>query len=92
VHDLPLNRLLPHPDLHVFRIDQVALVLLSRHWDVNGRLPRTLILVIELDHMKLPCHNLHPSNRHHCYSIHMVAYPWHSHLGAQLMRRGTVPS
>ena len=65
VHYLPLNRLLPHPDLHVFRIHQVALVLLPWHWDIDGRLPRTLILVIELDHTKLPCRNLHPSNRHH---------------------------
>ena len=36
VHYLALNRLLPHPDLHVFGIDQMALVLLSGHWDVDG--------------------------------------------------------
>ena len=44
-HDLILNRLLPHPDLHVFRIDQVALVLLSGHWDVDGRLSRAFRLI-----------------------------------------------
>ena len=36
VHYLALNRLLPHPDLHVFGIDQMALVLLSGHWDIDG--------------------------------------------------------
>ena len=36
VHNLVRNRLLPHPDLHVFGIDQMTLVLLSRHWDVDG--------------------------------------------------------
>ena len=65
LHDLILNRLLPHPDLHVFRIDQVALVLLSGHWDVDGRLSRAIQLIIKLDNTKLPCRNLHPSNRHH---------------------------
>jgi hypothetical protein len=65
VHDLILNRLLPHPNLHVFRIDQVALVLLSGHWDVNGRLSRAIRLIIKLDNTKLPCRSLHPSNRHH---------------------------
>ena len=36
VHYLALNRLLPHPDLHVFGIDQMAPVLLSGHWNVDG--------------------------------------------------------
>ena len=65
VHDLVRYRLLPHPDLHVFSIDQMALMLLSWHWDVDGRLSCALRLIINLDRMRLPCHNLLLSNRHH---------------------------
>ena len=47
VHDLPLNRLLPHPDLHVVLINQVALVLLPGHWDIDGRLSRAVGLFFD---------------------------------------------